>query len=79
MRSKSISKAHQKQLQILGCYLRELRLNSGFSQKELGDQLNMSRRTIARIEQGKNFTILTAMELSDALGVDILPELFEGL
>jgi len=55
----------------LGCYLRELRLNSGLTQQELADQLNLSRRTIVRIEQGNNANLLSIIVMAAELNIDL--------
>lgn len=71
MRPKPISKVHKKQLKVLGRYLRELRVNEGMTQIELGDQLQLHRKTIQNVENGRNVTLLTVFVLANGLGIDI--------
>ena len=75
MSSKPIPDQHQKQLEAISNYLRELRFSEGLTQKELSEQVNLHHNTIQRAENGENTTLLTIFELADAL--DISPtELF---
>jgi len=75
MSSKPIQDQHQKQLEAISTYLRELRFSEGLTQTELSEQVKLHRNTIQRAENGGNITLLTIFELADAL--DISPtELF---
>jgi transcriptional regulator with XRE-family HTH domain len=75
MSSNPITEQHLKRLEYLSIYLRELRLNEGFTQKELSQQMKLHRNTIIRAENAKNLTLLSLFELADAL--DLSPkELF---
>jgi len=78
MKARTITPENQKRLEILGMYIRELRINQGMTQIGLRDNLNSPphRNTIIRAEAGKNISILTVFELADALDVEI-KELFE--
>ena len=75
MSSNPIPEQHLKRLEYISIYLRELRLNEGFTQKELSQQMKLHRNTVIRIENAKNMTLLSLFELADAL--DLSPkELF---
>lgn len=55
-----------------GVTVRSLRLNKGWSQKQLADELLTSQPHIARIEKGtENVGISTCRKLAQALGVDL--------
>ena len=66
---KPIPDQHQKQLEAISTYLRELRFSEGITQTELSQQMNLHRNTIQRAEGGKNMTLLTIFELADALDI----------
>ena len=64
---KKISALNQKRLDTLACYLRELRLNEGMTQKDVE---SIHRNTISRIEHAKNFSLLTLFEICDLYGIE---------
>jgi transcriptional regulator with XRE-family HTH domain len=62
-------------LTAISTFLKEYRINSGYTQQELSQQSNLHRNTIIRAENAKNITLLSLFELADAL--DLSPkELF---
>lgn len=75
MKPNTINKDHQKQLELFGRFLRELRLSNGFTQEELSDYTNVHRGTIQRLEHGKNVTLLSVIEIAEALDIDLIKEL----
>ena len=69
---KSISTVHQKRLDAISCYIRELRFNEGMTQKELCQELNLLHyNTIARMESGHNMTLVSLFEIADFFGIPI--------
>ena len=76
MKHKQIPKHHQKRLIAISTYLRELRFAEGMTQEELGHNLNLHRNTIQRAENGQNITLLSILELADALDINV-SELFQ--
>lgn len=54
--------------------LKELRKSKGMSQEELSTASGVNKMQISRIERGdtdiKNMTLINAIRISDALGVD---------
>lgn len=66
---KPIPEQHQKQLEAISTYLRELRFSEGLTQSELSQQMNLHRNTIQHAEGGKNMTLLTIFELADAFDI----------
>ena len=67
---KEISPDHQKRLNAIGSYLRELRLSEGLTQKQT--KCGVHRNILSRIEHpktSKNFTILTLFHLCDFYGI----------
>jgi transcriptional regulator with XRE-family HTH domain len=78
MTSKKIAEQNIVRLRYLSKLLNELRLNSGMTQVELSQQMQLHRNTIIRAENAENLTLLTLFELVDAL--DISPkELFADI
>jgi transcriptional regulator with XRE-family HTH domain len=68
----------KKRLESVSELLRELRFNYGFTQLQLGQQLNKSRNSISRSENSKNMTLKSLFEFID--GYDIsLNEFFSGM
>ena len=65
MKSKPIPEPHQKKLELLGLYLKNLRINENLTLVEVGEQTNLHHNTIQRAESGANSTLLTYLELSD--------------
>ena len=65
-------------LQKIGTFLKELRKEKGFTQEQLAESLNVSRRTVSRWETGSNMPDLDLlMEISDLYEVD-LREMLNG-
>ena len=65
-------------LQKIGTFLKELRKEKGFTQEQLAESLNVSRRTVSRWETGSNMPDLDLlMEISDLYAVD-LREMLNG-
>ena len=53
--------------------LRELRQQSGLTQKELADRASLPRATVVRVESGKrNATLETLMHMAQAMGKDLV-------
>ena len=71
MNPKPNSKQHKKQLEIIGLYLKNLRLGENLSQLELSEQVNLHYNTIQRIESGKNSSLLSIMELADFFQISL--------
>ena len=69
---------NRKRLEYLSTFLRELRINSNLTQKELSQNLNLHRNSIIRAENNHNITLLTLFELADALNIS-LSELFQDI
>lgn len=69
MCTKTISKNHDKHLRDIGAFIRELRYAEGLTQVEFSNYTNLHRKTIQRMESGKNITLLTVFKLADALDI----------
>ena len=62
----------------LGGFIKELRKEKGFTQEQLAEQFNVSRRTVSRWETGSNLPDLDILiEMADYYDVD-LRELLDG-
>jgi transcriptional regulator with XRE-family HTH domain len=69
MNTKPISLQHQKQLNAIGLYLKNIRLDERMTQLEVGEQINLHYNTIQRTESGANTTLITIFELADFYGI----------
>lgn len=78
MNTKTISEQNLKRLKYIGIFLKNLRMNDGLTQQEVGMQTNLHRNTIHRVENSKNITLLSLMELCDYYNIS-LAELFFDL
>ena len=65
MKTKPIPETHQKKLDLLGRYLKNLRINENMTLVEVGEQTNLHHNTIQRAEAGANSTLLTYLEIAD--------------
>ena len=65
MKQTSNSPTKINKLKNLSVFIRELRINFGYTQEEVSKELNMHRNTLVRIENSRNFTIKQLLELSD--------------
>ena len=64
--------------QKIGEFLKTLRKETGLTQEELADKMNVSRRTVSRWETGSNLPDLAILvELADLYDVD-MREIFNG-
>ena len=75
MKPEPIPEHHQKRLDYLSFYIRELRFAEGITQYELSEKMNLHRNTILRAENAKNLTLISLFELADAMEIS-LNELF---
>lgn len=67
---KTITPEHQQKLVELGCYLRELRFTENMTQQEICQELKIHPNSLSRIENGRNFEILTLLQIADFYGID---------
>lgn len=67
---KVINLEHQRKLLELGCYFRELRFNENMTQQEICQELKIHPNSLSRIENGRNFEILTLLEIADFYGLN---------
>ena len=75
MIKKTYPQEYYKKLENIAALIKEYRLNSGYSQMELAEYLNLHRNTLSRAEGAKNMTVLTLIELCETLELD-MSELF---
>lgn len=58
---------------LLGEKIKEIRINKGLSQRQLGSILRMGNSTISSVERGeRNLTIDMLQRISDALEIDVV-------
>lgn len=60
------------QVSAIGNLLRELRLSNGYTQEGLASEINITKRTIQRIEAGHNVTLRSLIMVLDFFGVDLI-------
>jgi transcriptional regulator with XRE-family HTH domain len=65
MQRNSFTEENLNRLKYLGTFLRELRINSGLRQADVGSAINLSRNSISRIERSHNFSVIHLFELAD--------------
>jgi len=73
MKLKSTPAEYQKNLDFLASMIKEYRLNSGYSQNALIQELNLNlnRNTVSRAENGKNISLLSLFEIAATLEIDL--------
>lgn len=63
---------YQEKLESFGRHLKQLREEKNLSQQALADIADIGKKTVQRIEQGKNAPTLTMLfAISDALEVSV--------
>ena len=60
------------QIKAIGVFLKELRFSYGYTQDELASEINITKRTIQRIEAGENVTIKSLIEILRWFDVDLI-------
>lgn len=70
---KEIQKHNEERLQAVTSFLKWYRINSGISQNELSEHSGVHRNTIVRYESRipSNLTVLTILEIADALELNV--------
>jgi len=65
MHKKNLSPENYKRMQYLSIYLRELRINSGYTQEQVAKEIPLSRNSISKIERMGFFRIQHLFLLAD--------------
>ncbi len=73
MSKKEIQEHNKDRLSAVTGFLKNYRINSGYSQQLLGECSGIHRNTIVRMESSnpENITILTVFDIADALELDV--------
>jgi len=71
----SLSPENRQRLSYLSSYLREMRVNSGYTQEKVAREINLSRNSISKIENMGFFRIQHLFLLADYYEIP-LHELF---
>jgi len=71
----SLSPENLQRLSYLSSYLREMRVNSGYTQEQVAQEINLSRNSISKIENMGLFRIQHLFLLADYYEIP-LSELF---
>ena len=74
----SLSPENRQRLSYLSSFLREMRVNSGFTQEQVAREINLSRNSISKIENMGFFRIQHLFILADFYEIPI-NELFSEL
>lgn len=75
--TKTISPENQKQMQYLSALLRETRINAGYTQEQVAQEIKLSRNSISKIENMGFFRIQHLFLLADFYEIPV-SELFYG-
>jgi len=74
----SLSPENRQRLSYLSSFLRETRVNSGYTQEQVAQEINLSRNSISKIENMGFFRIQHLFILADFYEIPIY-ELFSEL
>lgn len=74
--SKKISPETEKKVREVSSFLRELRINYGYTQAQVAEETNIHRNTILQIENNHNFNIIHLIILAEFYCIT-LKELFD--
>ena len=74
----NLSPQNYKRMLTLSIFLRELRINSGYTQAQVADEIHLSRNSISKIERMGFFRIQHLYLLADFYEIPI-NELFEQI
>ena len=74
----SLSPENRQRLSYLSSYLREMRVNSGYTQEQVAKEINLSRNSISKIENMGFFRIQHLFILAEYYEIP-LNELFNGV
>lgn len=77
MRKEQLSTEDQKRIYYICMYLKESRLNSGYTQSEVAEETGLSRNSISKIERGGTFRIQHLLLLADFYDIRLI-DLFEN-
>jgi len=77
MIKKTYPQEYYMKLDNIAALIKEYRINSGYTQMELAEHLNLHRNTLSRAEGAKNMTVLTLIELCETLEVDMSDLFYE--
>ena len=64
--------SNEQKLCDLSSFLREFRINSGYTQKEVSEGINVHRNSISRIETNHNFSVQRLYELAEFYNIPLV-------
>lgn len=76
--SYNLSPEDRKRLSLLSSFLREIRINNGFTQEQVAQKINLSRNSISKIENMRFFRIQHLFLLADFYEIPV-HELFSEI
>jgi len=76
--SYNLSPEDSKRLSHLSSFLREIRINNGFTQEQVAQKINLSRNSISKIENMRFFRIQHLFLLADFYEIPV-HELFSEI
>jgi len=71
MTSKELTPENYKRMLELSSFLREIRINSGYTQEQVAKEINLSRNSISKIERQGFFRIQHLFLLADFYEIPI--------
>lgn len=74
----SLSPENRKCLSYLSSFLREMRVNSGYTQEQVAREINLSRNSISKIENMGMYRIQHLLALADFYEITV-KELFDDI
>ena len=78
MFKKKIQEDQVKRIKEIGLFIKNWRVNEGYSQFEFSRIAKKHANTISHIESGKNITVLTLLDCLDAMEMTV-SEFFEDI
>lgn len=78
MNKEMLSQENYTRMRDLSMFLREMRINSGYTQEQVANEINLSRNSISRIERMGYFRIQHLFLLADFYEIPI-NELFSEI
>jgi len=66
-------RVNDERVKKIGAYLMEVRKKEGHTQTRLAELVGMTQQQLSDIENGRNFTVRTLLDVADALNLDDVP------
>ena len=77
MKRKPIQELNLQRLKRISIYLKEIRFNLGLTQEMVCEEIDLHPNSLVRMENSKNFTILSLFELAEYYDIPISEIFFD--